>query len=65
MSDSKFESYVNAIMLDLLDDTILNYKFPLGSLDANKTLIVQKIADQHGIDYNRKKLILERKKTSF
>lgn len=50
-------------MLDLLDDTILNFKFPPGSLNANQTVIVQKIADQHGIVYNKKKWILERKTT--
>ena len=59
-----FESTINAIMLDLLDDTILTYTFPLGSLSTNQTEIVQQIADQHGVVFNEKRCIL-RKDPSF
>ncbi len=60
-----FELEISAIMLDLLDETILTYTFPSGSLSKNQEELVHQIADQHGIVYYKNIGVLKKDSLSI
>ena len=60
---TRFEEKINAIMLDLIDDTIDTYTCP-ANLSSYQLKILRRIARQHNIHYEEDTCVLNKKKSS-